>query len=148
MAAQSGSHPKSLHPNWLRRRLARWALLPYRLGLGPLLARWVCILATKGRLTTKQRKTPLWYVRDGDTVYCLSGWGPSSHWLRNLAAYPQVQLQIGIKRWQTVGALVPEHSERERVLTMFLEKYGTPTVRLFYHMDRLVLVAFPLTSKE
>ena len=147
MATRTGDESKALRPNWLRRRLAKWALLPYRLGLGPLLSKRVMILTAKGRLTGKERKTPLWYVRDGDTVYCLSGWGSSSHWLRNLVASPNATVQIGKERWQTEALLVPEPPEGGRVLNMFLEKYGGRTVRLFYHLDRLVLVTFQLNSR-
>jgi deazaflavin-dependent oxidoreductase (nitroreductase family) len=128
----------------LRARLAKWALLPYQLGLGFLLARQVLVLTTTGRITGKMRQTPLWYVRQRDVIYCFSGWGSSSQWWRNLIANPRVLLQIGRERWETQGVVLPDLQERERVLGMFMEKYGRRTVHLFYHLDRLCLVAFRL----
>lgn len=140
---KAGSGP--LRPSWLRARLARWPLPVYRLGLGFLLARKVMILTTRGRTTGKRRKTPLWYVHDGDSIYCFSGWGPSSDWLKNLKVDPGVLVQIGKETWETRGSLVQDPLELERMLHLLLKKYGR-LVCLFYHLDRLSLVAFPLST--
>ena len=134
-------------PSWLRARFAKWPGLLYRLGLGFLLARQVMILTTRGRVTGRARRTPLWYIRQGDVIYCFSGWGHSSDWLKNLQASPDVQVQVGNNRWETRGTLMHEPLEIERVLPSFREKYGR-LVPLFYHLDRLVLVAFPLASQK
>lgn len=142
-----GKGIKPLRPNWLRRRLAKWPLLPYRMGLGFLIAGQVLILTTRGRASAKQRRTPLWYVSDGDDIYCLSGWGPSSDWWKNLEADPKALLQIGMKRWELRGEVITEPQRVERILSKFQKKYGRRTVSLFYHLDRLVLAIFPKTSQ-
>ena len=134
---------RPLRPSWLRGRLAKWSLLPYRMGLGTLMAPWFMVLTTRGRVTGMARKAPLWYVRQGNIVYCLSGWGSSSDWLKNLKANPSALVKIGKERWETRGELIQDPQEGERVLSMFLKKYGR-LVRVFYHMDRLELVAYPL----
>lgn len=131
-------------PSWLRRRLARWPVLAYRLGFGALLAGRVMILTTRGRATGGLRKTPLWYARDGDVIYCVSGWGPSSDWWKNLIAYPNASIQLGSAMWKTRGALIHDSAARARVLHMIEDKYGPRTTRFFYHMDLVILVAFPL----
>jgi deazaflavin-dependent oxidoreductase (nitroreductase family) len=148
MAQHAGKGTDPLRPSWLRARLAKWAVLPYRSGLGFLLARQVMILTTRGRKTGKARRTPLWYIREEDTIYCLSGWGSSSDWLKNLRADPYVTIQIGGEEWETEGKLREEPQEKGRVLRTMQEKYGRRTVGLFYHLDRLVLVAFPLTRQR
>lgn len=142
MVNLTGAKLKPLRPSWLRSRLARWALIPYRLGLGALVGNKVLILTTKGGVSGKTRRTPLWYVRDGDVIYCISGWGPSSHWLKNLQANPNVRIQTGNDKSETKGTLIEAASELERVLQRFQTKYGRRVVSIFYHMDRLVLVAF------
>lgn len=136
-----------LRPNWLRRRLAKWPMLPYRMGLGLLIARQVLILTTRGRVSAKERRTPLWYVSDGDNIYCLSGWGASSDWWKNLEANPRALLQIGRRRRELRGEVITEPQRVERILSEFQKKYGRRTVSLFYHLDRLVLVIFPETSQ-
>ena len=86
----------------------------------------------------------MWYVRDGDTLYCFSGWGRSSNWFCNLEACPDVLVMIGKETWDTRGTLIQDLPETNRILRMFYKKYGRRTVHLFYHMDRLILVTFPL----
>ena len=141
-----GNRP--IRPSWLRSRLAKWALLAYRLRLGFLVAHKVMVLTTHGRLTGRPRRTPLWYVREDDTLYCLSGWGASSDWLKNVRARSDVRLQVANEVWETRGRMVPDGEEVGMLLEMFYQKYGRRTVRLFYHMDRLVLVAFKLTDSN
>ncbi len=143
----AGNGAALLRPSRLRRRLAKWGLLPYRMGLGFLIAKQVLILTTRGRVSAKERRTPLWYVSDGDAIYCLSGWGASSDWWKNLEADPKAHLQIGRRRWKLRGEVVPEPQEVERILSRFQKKYGHRTVSLFYHLDRLVLVTFPKTPQ-
>ena len=141
MLAGDMTDPK--HPSWLRARLAKWPLLAYRLGLGPVIAGRVMVLTTKGRVTGRSRKTPLWYVRDGNQIYCISGWGPYGDWWKNLNADPSALVRIGNTSWKTRGTLIKEGPERDRILIRIIEKYGRMT-RLVYHMDRLTLAAFHL----
>jgi deazaflavin-dependent oxidoreductase (nitroreductase family) len=105
------------------------------------------VLNTRGRATDRERRTPLWYVRDGDTIYCFSGWGSSSDWFKNLVANPEALIQVGNKSWPTRGVFIQELPELERLLHRFSDKYGR-LVPLFYHLDRLQLVAFPLSSQK
>ncbi|MCE2404144.1 MAG: nitroreductase family deazaflavin-dependent oxidoreductase [Dehalococcoidia bacterium] len=133
-----------LRPSWLRSRLAKWALVAYRLGLGPLLARKVMVLTTIGRASGSQRRTPLWYVREEDTFLCFSSWGGSSDWLKNVRAHPDVHLRVGSRGWRSRGRLVEDPEEVGRVSAVFAAKYGHRTMGLFYHLDRLALVAFPV----
>ena len=148
MAIRSENEIKTLRPSWLRARLAKWALMPYRLGLGILLGKKVMLLTTTGRVTGRERRTPLWYLRQGDIVYSLSGWGSSSDWFQNLKMDPDARIQIGRKSWETRGMLIQGTLETEKTLKLFLEKYGRRTVGMFYHLDRLCLVAFPLSQTD
>ena len=70
------------------------------------------------------RKTPLGYARDGDVVYCFSGWGTTSDWYRNVKADPLVSLEVGKDRWQATAKLVHAPTQRERVLNLIVAKYG------------------------
>lgn len=144
MPARRRSSPR---PGWLRAHLAKWPMLVYRLGLGTLLTPWVLLLTTRGRVTGQARRTPLWYVREGDVVYCISGWGTTSDWSRNLSKDSRALVQIGRRRWETRGLFVSSSGEREKVLRTLKRRYG-PLVTLLYHMDRLTMVAFSLDTPE
>ena len=90
------------------------------------------------------RKTPLWYAREGELVYCISGWGTNSDWYMNVKTHHLVVMEIGKNLRQATAAFVDEPGERERVLGLIEGKYGSPTARLFYHLDRIALVVFTL----
>ena len=54
---------------------------------------------------------------------------------------PRVLVQIGRDVWETQAQIIRAPEENERVLHKVQEKYGR-MVPLFYHLDRLTLVAF------
>lgn len=117
------------------------------MGLGPLLARQVLILTTRGRATGRRRKTCLWHMRQGDTLYCLSGWGSSSDWLKNLKANPWALIQIGKDRWETRGEVLQDPLKLKEIRRTFLAKYGL-LGRLYYRSGTHIAVAFPLGNAE
>lgn len=58
----------------------------------------VCLLTTIGRKSGKPRTLPLLYLRDGDTVVLVASRGGTDKvplWYKNLAANPDVEVQIG-----------------------------------------------------
>jgi len=69
-------------------------ILAYKIGLGPLIGRFVLLLTTIGRKTGLQRVTPLQYeVIDG--VYHIGAvFGLKTDWIRNIQANPQVQVRV------------------------------------------------------
>ena len=69
-------------------------ILAYKIGLGPLIGRFVLLLTTTGRKTGLQRVTPLQYeVIDG--VYHIGAvFGMKTDWVRNIQANPHVQVRI------------------------------------------------------
>jgi len=77
----------------------RWLATPlFRAGLGWLLSipfgGWILLLRTTGRTTGLPRDAGLCYaIRDG-VVYVMAGFGPSTHWLRNIAADPRVEVRL------------------------------------------------------
>jgi deazaflavin-dependent oxidoreductase (nitroreductase family) len=69
-----------------------------RLGVGPLLANplvgYVAELRTTGRRSGLVRSAPVNYAIIDGAVYCLAGWGHSTHWFVNLRANPHVELHL------------------------------------------------------
>jgi deazaflavin-dependent oxidoreductase (nitroreductase family) len=54
-----------------------------------------CYLTTRGRVTGRPHEIEIWFARDGDTLYLLSGGGDRADWVRNLRAQPVVTVRIG-----------------------------------------------------
>ena len=125
----------------LRRWWSKWVLLVYLIGLGFLISKWVMVLTTYGRRTRRLRKTGLWYVEEGRSIYCLSRRGASSQWLKNMEACPDVYIRIGHTTRLAEGLLVEGEFERERILSKFHDKYRG-LAGLLLQRDRAKLVVF------
>ena len=57
----------------------------------------VLLLTTKGRLTGKDRTTPVYYLRDGNRIIICNvnpGFERTNPWVENLRAHPIAKLQI------------------------------------------------------
>jgi deazaflavin-dependent oxidoreductase (nitroreductase family) len=84
-------------PHGLLRRLARLPIYLYRMHLGRLLGTRFLRLKHIGRVSSLPRFTVLEvldYDRDKDTYFVASGWGERSDWVKNIAADPQVEIQV------------------------------------------------------
>jgi deazaflavin-dependent oxidoreductase (nitroreductase family) len=68
-----------------------------------------CYLTTTGRATGQDHQIEIWYARDGDTLYLLSGEGDHADWVRNLSRSRSCTI-----RWERGGPPTPAHA---RVLT-------------------------------
>jgi deazaflavin-dependent oxidoreductase (nitroreductase family) len=61
-----------------------------------------CYLTTSGRRTGAPHRIEIWFVAHDDGAYLLSDSGRSD-WYRNLEARPEVTLEIGGERQETVA---------------------------------------------
>src|SRR5512140_1582430 len=79
----------------LNRRLALPVL---HAGLAPFwslpVTGYMAILRTRGRKTGAVREAPLGYVIWEGAVYVWAGFGPRTHWLRNIEADPRVEVVL------------------------------------------------------
>jgi len=96
------------------------------------------LLAARGRKSGKHYITPLTYGTDGNRcviVASLGGAPDHPGWFKNLAAYPDVRVQVGDKRFDAT-ATVATGAERERLWTMMVgvlpsyAEYQTKTTRI------------------
>jgi len=74
----------------------------YRLHLGWLLGNRFLMLRHVGRKSGEERRTVLEVVEHDSTTriyYVASGWGEKSQWLRNVAANPDVVVQVRGRVW-------------------------------------------------
>lgn len=97
------------------RRLNRAVMLPVlRLDLAPLLANpltgYLAILTTTGRRSGLPRATPVNYAILDGRVYCVAGWGRTTHWFANLLQNPRVELRMP---GMTLSGLAEEVTDRQ-----------------------------------
>ena len=84
------------------------------------------ILHTTGRRTGQLRKTPLSYIKDGDTYIVIASDGGSPHhpdWYLNLLEGPDAEVDVGGRRSQ-VHAETVTGEERERLWRQAVAAYA------------------------
>jgi len=120
----------------LLHRLNTLIVLLWRLGLGPWFNFWpalsgrILILIHSGRKSGKRYLTPLNYALLNGEVYCVTGFGPTSDWYRNLLANPQVELWLPDGWWVGLAEEILEPALREEAMRAVLASGGL-MARLF-----------------
>lgn len=108
----------------------RYMVLMWRLGLGrfinamPEQVGRIMVLVHTGRKSGQARYTPVNFSRDGDTVYCMAGFGARTQWYQNLMATPQVEVWLPGARWQATATDVTNDAGRGAILRRVLDSSG------------------------
>jgi F420H(2)-dependent quinone reductase len=77
----------------------------------------ILLLSTIGKKTGEKRTVPLPFYRDGERFLLVASFGGNDKnpaWFNNLAANPNVELQVGFQKMKAV-AKVAEPAEREKL---------------------------------
>lgn len=89
---------------WFR-RLNRWMVVLWRMGMGPLFGRWpstagtILVINHVGRVSGKLHATPVNYAEYEGTVFCLAAFGAGADWFKNLMLHPRVEVWLPGGRW-------------------------------------------------
>jgi deazaflavin-dependent oxidoreductase (nitroreductase family) len=89
-------------PAGLLRWLLRLPISLYRWGLGGLLGDRFLLLHHRGRKSGQPRRTALEVIeadRRAGRYLVAAAWGERADWLLNLRAEPQVEIEVGGRRW-------------------------------------------------
>lgn len=94
-----------------------------------------CYLTTTGRRSGRPHEIEIWFGVVDDTLYLISGNGPSADWYRNLVDHPLVQVRIDDTTRAGTARVVSDADERRRVGDVMGAKYvwdGDPDIGLTY----------------
>src|SRR5512147_526987 len=83
-----------------------------------------CDLTTVGRRSGKLHEIEIWFGVADDTMYLISGNGPSADWYRNSLAEPRVTVRLGGDVRSGVARDVTDAAERRRVGDLMGAKYS------------------------
>jgi deazaflavin-dependent oxidoreductase (nitroreductase family) len=111
-------------PKGFMRWLLRLPITLYRWHLGWLLGERFVLLYHIGRKSGLERQVVVEVIGkegDGDIYYIASGWGKTSQWYKNLQAQPNIDIQIGRRRWG-VQAIVLPPEEGAQILMSYRER--------------------------
>jgi deazaflavin-dependent oxidoreductase (nitroreductase family) len=82
-----------------------------------------CYVTTIGRRSGTPHTVEIWFAKQGNRVFLLSGGGDGSDWVRNLKANPTVGLRIGDRDMICRACLVEDPEEDELARRLLVEKY-------------------------
>ncbi len=108
----------------------RYYVLPaIKAGLGPLHANpltgsWM-LLRTTGRTSGRTREVALGYAILDGSVYCSAGFGPRTHWYRNLLADPRVEVVLPGGAFAGTAETVTDPAELDRAWRSLIRALGT-----------------------
>ena len=108
----------------LNRFLFKSPVIWWRMGLGPLLRRWMLLLTTWGRKSRLPRQTLLSYTLHAGKAYVISGWGDRPDWYRNLSADPHVTVQFSSSPFAAIARRVVDVEEYTTVFQILLRTGG------------------------
>ena len=114
------------------RMFNRFMLLLWRLGMGKWMAGprrgYVMVLVTTGRKTGIRRPVPLNFAEDPGSVFCLAGFGKTTHWLINLLADPQCEVWLPDgQRLSGTAEIVTDEAQRIELVRRILIRAGFAT---------------------
>ena len=104
-------------PIW---RLLKFPKRLFRLGLGP---RFVLLLTTIGRKSSRHHVTPLQYEEQKDVIYVASARGPRADWYRNIKANSNVAVQIKGNRFRALAYTIENPAKIANYLEIKLNNH-------------------------
>ncbi len=105
-------------PRGLKRIFFRFPILLYQAGLGWLLGERALMMIHTGRVSGLARRVVLEVMRhdkETDTYIVASGWGEKSDWFQNIRKTPQVEINVGRRRFSALAQRLPLDEAYEEI---------------------------------
>ena len=83
-------------------------------------------LTTRGRKTNRPREIEIWFTEHETRFYVIAEY-PSSHWVQNLGAHPEVQVRVAGKTLVARARVLSPQADpnlQRAVRELFDKKYG------------------------
>jgi len=85
-----------------------------------------------GRKSGKEFSTPVWFVREGKTVFLLPVTGSNSAWYKNLEKSKNITISTGQLKLQLATRLVTDPKKVSLIADKFRKKYSASEVKKYY----------------
>jgi deazaflavin-dependent oxidoreductase (nitroreductase family) len=95
----------------------------YAIGLGPLIGKFILLLTTTGRKSGMKRVTPLQFEVISGNYYLGAARGLKADWVRNIQAFPQVEIRAGSKHFKGTAEVVTDASRFADFMEVRLEHH-------------------------
>jgi len=85
-----------------------------------------------GRKTRREHSTPVWFVREGKTVFLLPVRGSKNQWYRNTLKSKRIKIASGKLSLDLSARPIVEPKVVASVIDRFRKKYGVADVKRYY----------------
>ena len=89
-------------------------------------------LTTTHRRSGREISHPVWFVREGETLYLLPMTGSDTHWYKNVLKMPMIRLAAGGTQHSARATPVTDPTKVQEVVENFRAKYGAGNVKAYY----------------
>jgi deazaflavin-dependent oxidoreductase (nitroreductase family) len=163
MSSIKNSLPKNLQEIYpdtqIEKFIYKIPIFAWRLGLGPILGKYILIFTHIGRKTGEPRRTAVEFHTINGMKYIPCTFGVKSQWYRNLLANPRVTIQSADGTEQMIAIRVTENEELISVIDTITER--NPSMMKWYldslniqhnrkdilaHKQELIFLRFDPTS--
>ncbi len=74
-----------------------------------------CDVVTRGRRSGREHIVELWFGIVNESIYFISGNGPTADWFANMVAYPEVEVRFNNDRRVGIARVISDPDERRRL---------------------------------
>ncbi len=97
-----------------------------------------------GRKSGREFSTPVWFVREGKTVFLLPVRGSNSQWYKNVVKSRRIKISSGKLSIDIVAKPITEPNRVAAVADKFRKKHGAGDVKKYYSIfDSAVQLTLP-----
>jgi deazaflavin-dependent oxidoreductase (nitroreductase family) len=89
-------------------------------------------LTATGRVSGRKTSRPVWFVRQGNTLYLLPVSGSDSQWYKNVLKTPAIRLAANRAERSATATPVTDQRTVGQVVDRFSAKYGAGQVAEYY----------------
>jgi hypothetical protein len=89
-------------------------------------------LTTTGRASGREISHPVWFVRQGQTLYLLPVTGSDSHWYKNVLKTPTIRLTASGTAYRAPATPITDAARVGEVVDLFRAKYGARDVQAYF----------------
>ena len=89
-------------------------------------------LTVTGRKSGREIAFPVWFVRDGDTLFLVPVTGTDSNWYKNVLKEPGIRVAAGGAQLNARAIPVTDPARVTEILDRFRAKYGARDVAAYY----------------
>ena len=89
-------------------------------------------LTVTGRKSGRGITLPVWFARDGGTLYLIPVSGSDSNWYKNVLRTPTIRLAAGGTERTVSAAPVTDPARVAEIVDRFRAKYGAKDVAAYY----------------